>query len=135
MLARAGALLGRLTLGRYTGLRADFDENDRPVLRCLRADGTRVPVEGLSDGARDQLYLSLRLASLERRAASAEPLPLVLDDILIHFDDERATAALAVLADHARTTQVVLFTHHARVVDLAEAALPADRLRIVRWES
>jgi uncharacterized protein YhaN len=131
VLDRAGNLLGRLTLGRYTGLRADFDEADRPVLRCVRADGTKVPVEGLSDGTRDQLYLALRLATLERQAATAEPLPLVLDDILIHFDDERAAAALAVLAEHAHLTQVVLFTHHARIVDLAERSLPRERLQVV----
>jgi uncharacterized protein YhaN len=134
VLLRAGALLARLTLGRYTGLRADFDEADRPVLRCLRADGGRVAVDALSDGTRDQLYLALRLATLERQGSAAEPLPLILDDILIHFDDARAGAALGVLAEHARATQVVLFTHHARIVDLAQRMLPADALRVSRLE-
>jgi hypothetical protein len=134
VLSRASTLLARLTLNRYTGLRADFDDSDRPVLRCVRADGTKVPVDGLSDGTRDQLYLALRLATLERQAASGEPLPLILDDILIHFDDERAGAALAVLAEHARGTQVVLFTHHARIVDLAERLIPAQALRVSRLE-
>ena len=131
VLARAGALLAKLTLGRFTGLRADFDESDSPVLRCLRADNERLAVEDLSDGTRDQLFLALRLATLERQAIGAEPLPLILDDILIHFDDERASAALGVLAEHAAATQVVLFTHHARIVDLAQLAVPAERLRVL----
>ncbi len=52
-----------------------------------------VDVRGLSDGTRDQLYLALRLASLEHHARTGEPMPLILDDILIHFDDDRARAA------------------------------------------
>ena len=39
-----------------------------------------VDVTGLSDGTRDQLYLALRLASLEHYAAHGEPMPLILDD-------------------------------------------------------
>lgn len=134
VVARAGELLARLTRGDYTGLRADLDENDRPVLRGVRLDGTKVPVSGLSDGSRDQLYLALRLASLEHTLHVAEPLPLILDDILIHFDDQRAAAALSVLADHARVTQVVLFTHHARIVELAQKTLPAARVRVARLD-
>jgi uncharacterized protein YhaN len=55
-------------------------------------------------------------------------MPLVLDDVLIHFDDDRARAALDVLGEVARTTQVLFFTHHARLVELARAVLGPDRL-------
>ncbi len=119
ILARASELFPRLTLGRYTALSVGFDEQDEPALRCTRADGTEVDVAGLSDGTRDQLYLALRLASLERYGERSELLPLVLDDVLIHFDDDRALAALEVLADVATRTQVLFFTHHARLVELA----------------
>ncbi|WP_438039417.1 AAA family ATPase [Sorangium sp. So ce128] len=88
-----------------------------------------VDVTGLSDGTRDQLYLALRLASLEHHARTGEPIPLILDDILIHFDDDRARAALAVLGELAGTTQVLFFTHHARLCELAREAVPADVLR------
>ncbi|WP_437895088.1 AAA family ATPase [Sorangium sp. So ce124] len=88
-----------------------------------------VDVTGLSDGTRDQLYLALRLASLEHHARTGEPMPLILDDILIHFDDDRARAALAVLGELAGTTQVLFFTHHARLCELAREAVPADVLR------
>jgi uncharacterized protein YhaN len=127
---RASELFPRLTLGRYTALRVGFGADDEAVLRAVRAEGGEVGVEGLSDGARDQLYLALRLASLERHARTNEPMPLVLDDVLIHFDDDRARAALGVLGDIARTTEVLFFTHHARLVELAREALGEDRLRV-----
>lgn len=130
ILARAAELLPRLTLGSYSGLRVAFDDEDVAVLQCVRQDGKAVNVEALSDGTRDQLYLALRLSTLERYAQSAEPMPLVLDDVLIHFDDERARAALSVLAEVSRTTQVLFFTHHARLVELARTAVDPGTLRV-----
>jgi uncharacterized protein YhaN len=128
ILGRSSELFRQLTLGRYDGLKAGFDDHDRAVLRCLRG-GKEVDVDALSDGTRDQLYLALRLASLERYSAANPPMPLVVDDILIHFDDERARAALEVLGELATRTQVLFFTHHQRLVELARAAVPTDRLR------
>ncbi len=128
ILARAGELFPRLTLGRYTSLSVGFDDKDEPALRCQRADGSEIAVSGLSDGTRDQLYLALRLASLERYAQRSELLPFVVDDVLIHFDDERARAALEVLVEFAAQTQVLFFTHHQRLVELAEG-LGEQRVR------
>jgi uncharacterized protein YhaN len=128
LLRRAGERFTTLTLGRYTGLRSDFDDRDEPILVGVRQDGRRVRVERMSDGTRDQLYLALRLATLERYLAQAgapggagnpEPLPFIVDDILINFDDERSAATLTVLAELAARTQVILFTHHAHLRDLA----------------
>jgi uncharacterized protein YhaN len=73
----------------------------------------------MSDGTRDQLYLSLRLATLEQHLSRGEPMPFVVDDILIGFDDNRTKVCLAVLAELAVRTQVLLFTHHRRVLELA----------------
>jgi uncharacterized protein YhaN len=128
ILSRAGELFPRLTLGRYSGLRVGLDDDGEAVLECLRGDGTPVKVEGLSEATRDGLYLALRLASLERYADANEPMPLILDDVLIQFDDDRARAALEVLGEVARTTQILFFTHHARLVELARAALGPERL-------
>ena len=72
----------------------------------------------MSDGTRDQLYLALRLAGLESWLKSHESIPFVVDDILLNFDDARATAALKALAELSRSTQVLFFTHHRHVVDL-----------------
>jgi uncharacterized protein YhaN len=128
ILTRATELFSRMTLGRYPMLQVGYKDSDEPVLLCVDARGRSVALPALSDGTRDQLYLALRLASLMRFVEHAEPLPLVLDDILIHFDDERARAALQVLGEFAATTQVLFFTHHARLCELAREALPSGQL-------
>jgi uncharacterized protein YhaN len=120
VLARASALFERLTGGSFAGLRDDLDAGGRPVLRGVRHDGAEVGPDGMSEGTRDQLFLALRLATLERQLDGMEPVPFVVDDILVGFDDGRALAALEVLAELAGRTQVLLFTHHRRVVELAE---------------
>jgi len=131
LVEEASALFPRLTLGRYAGLSVAFAADDRPVLRAVRADGETLDVDALSDGTRDQLYLALRLATLERWVAGGrEPLPFVLDDTFVHFDAERSRAALEVLGELAPRFQTLLFTHHDRMVELAREAIPPDRLRV-----
>ncbi|VEN72596.1 Chromosome segregation protein SMC [Candidatus Desulfarcum epimagneticum] len=119
VLTRAGALFSRLTLGAYAGLRDELDDGGKPVLLGVRPDNRETPVDGMSDGARDQLYLALRLAALEQRLEKEEPIPFVADDILIAFDDRRSKKCLEVLSELALRTQVLLFTHHRRVIEAA----------------
>jgi uncharacterized protein YhaN len=57
-------------------------------------------------------------------------MPLIVDDVLIHFDDDRARAALEVLGELSEHTQVLFFTHHARLVELAREAIPQGKLFI-----
>jgi len=119
LLGRASELLSRLSLGSFAGLKTDFGEHDEPILLGVRPSGALVGVAGMSDGTLDQLYLSLRLASLEKYTEANEPIPFIVDDILIRFDDDRSKATLKVLADLSLKTQVIFFTHHARLVELA----------------
>jgi uncharacterized protein YhaN len=129
ILRRAGEMFGRMTRSRYAKLIARVDSQDRRRLMCVRNNGQEVPVEGLSDGTRDQLYLALRMASLEQHLALNEPLPMVLDDIFINFDDGRTRAALEILTETASHTQVLLFTHHARMLEIAREALAPDSFK------
>lgn len=64
-----------------------------------------------SDGTMDQLYLALRLAVAEELTPGA---PLVLDDVLVRFDDARMRAAVAILRELANDRQVILFTCQGR---------------------
>jgi uncharacterized protein YhaN len=121
VLARASDHFNTLTIGSFAGLATDFDTKDEPILVGLRPDEGRVHVDGMSAGTRDQLYLALRLASLEKYLDSHEPMPFIVDDILVDFDDQRSAAALQALADLAERTQVILFSHHSQVVTLAQA--------------
>jgi uncharacterized protein YhaN len=64
-----------------------------------------------SDGTVDQLYLALRLAVAKTLSPDA---PLVLDDALVRFDDQRLAAAMALLKEEAKSKQVLLFTCQSR---------------------
>ena len=85
---------------------------------AIRKNREQVAVEGLSDGTRDQLYLALRLAAIEYHVETVAPCPVIFDDILINSDDARASAALHVIGDLAKHTQVLFFTHHRRLAEL-----------------
>ena len=123
LLKKAAGLFGQLTLGSFQRLELDYDRHDRPILVGRRPSGERVGVEGMSDGSLDQLYLALRIAALEHYFEQAEPLPFVADDLFINFDNERAAAGFQVLGQLAERCQVLFFTHHEHLVDLAASAL------------
>ncbi|MDA3869969.1 MAG: chromosome segregation protein SMC, partial [Gammaproteobacteria bacterium] len=120
LVERASECFAMLTRNSFAGLKTDFNEKDEPVLVGIRPSGDRVHVNGMSSGTRDQLYLALRLASLEKYMESSEPMPFIVDDILVDFDDDRSEAALIALSQLAEKTQVILFTHHSRVVEQAK---------------
>jgi uncharacterized protein YhaN len=122
VLSRASDLFRRLTLGRFDKLQVGLEETR---LECVEAEGGRgLELEQLSRGTRFQLFLALKLASLEQYLKTAPPLPLVLDDVLVEWDDERSRVALEVLAEFSEHLQILLFTHHGR--DVAAAAALAD---------
>ncbi|WP_457573662.1 AAA family ATPase [Desulfolithobacter sp.] len=122
LLEAASAMFARITLHSFTGLATDIDARGKPVLVGVRGDNQRLGVEAMSTGTRDQLYLCLRLASLLQRAEAGQAMPFIADDILINFDDDRSRAALDLLAEVGQKNQVILFTHHHRMVDLARQA-------------
>jgi uncharacterized protein YhaN len=125
VLSRAAELFPRLTLGGFRTLRVGREE---PVLICVRSDGSEVDVAGLSEGTQYQLYLSLRLATLERYLEKNPPVPIVLDDLLLHFDNPRARAAFEVLGELAGRVQILFFTHLLRDLELARQVVPEARL-------
>jgi uncharacterized protein YhaN len=123
LLQRAGQLFRELTLGSFSNIDTDFDESDKPVLVGVRPSGSKVNVQRMSEGARDQLFLALQLASVEKFIATSEPIPFIVDDILVAFDQEREAAVLKVLGELSKKTQVIVFTHHWHLIDLARQTL------------
>jgi uncharacterized protein YhaN len=119
-----------LTLGSLIALRTDVDDQGQAILIGVRPDGSRINVEGMSNGTRDQLYLALRLATLEWRLESSEPVPFIVDDILINFDDDRSRATLKAMAELAEKNQIILFTHHQRIVETARKVEADQRVFI-----
>ena len=121
LLRRASELFKTLTCGRFKKLSPNFDVE--PVrLNAQRADDSMLPISAFSTGTEDQLYLALRLAALELHLENATALPFIGDDIFVHWDDERAGAGFAALAELATRTQVIVLTHHHHLVDVAHQA-------------
>ena len=105
---RAQELFAKLTDQRYQKLSLGQDlslESGAENENTLRGTLWR------SDGTVDQLYLALRLAVAEELTPDA---PLVLDDALVRFDDQRLAAALRILQEEAAQKQVILFTCQGR---------------------
>ncbi len=130
----ASRFFQRLTCSRFEGLELDQDDKDRQFLvgvRCLGETTEKVAVAGMSDGTCDQLFLALRLAHIEKHVREHGPFPIVVDDILLTFDDERAAAALNCLADLSARTQVLFFTHHRHLRDMVAQAPFRDRIGIL----
>lgn len=132
VLKRASELFAELTLGSFVSLRPEFDDRGESVLVGVREGGKMVAVDGMSEGTCDQLYLALKLASLEHWLEQHGPMPFIIDDILVNFDDERATAALRALADLSQQTQVIFFTHHEHLLQMAGDQLPPEQLAVHR---
>ena len=96
------------------------------TLTGVRLAGEVVEVPGLSTGTEDQLFLALRIAAVEDYLGSAVALPFVADDLFINFDPERAAAGFEVLGQLAERTQVLFYTHHPHLVDVARETLGTD---------
>jgi uncharacterized protein YhaN len=131
LILRAGELFGLATRGSFAGIGTDIDEKGLPIVVGKRASGETVTVSAMSDGTRDQMFLAFRLASVEHYCDSTEPLPFIGDDLLVHFDDERSAAALELLAELGKKTQVLLFTHHSKVVDIAKPLVKKGSASII----
>ncbi len=115
VLERASQLFAMLTAGSFESLQIDHDEENNPVLIGVRGgDHETVGVAGMSDGSCDQLYLALRLASLESYLESHEPIPFIVDDVLLQFDNERAVAALKALVALSGTAYTGHFLYSPR---------------------
>ena len=85
----------------------------------------------MSEGTRDQLYLALRMAALKLQRDRGVDLPVILDDVMMASDDHRASCIFKVLAEFSASGQVIVFTHHQHLCDIARQSVPQDRLAVV----
>ena len=105
---RTQELFQQLTDSRYDRLTLS---SDLSLNVCAQEEDTLRPAQYRSDGTMDQLYLALRLAVAEELTPDA---PLVLDDALVRFDDQRLAAAMDILSRYGEAKQVILFTCQGR---------------------
>ena len=112
----ASHYLQRMSGGRYLRIWTPLADD---VLLADAADGRTMPVQQLSSGTREQVYLGLRLALVTNYARRGIHMPVILDDVLVNFDVERTRAAAAVLLEFAQQGhQVLVFTCHQHVTEI-----------------
>lgn len=118
-LQEASGYLQQMTQGRYGRVWTPLDED---VLVLDDHEQNAISVELLSRGTREQLFLCLRLALAASYARRGAHLPLVLDDVLVNFDTQRAKAAATVLRDFATAGhQLLVFTCHEHIARLFQS--------------
>ena len=118
---KAAEYMDFLTQGKYDGvsLTRDFAASAKRSEDLLPHSAAY-----LSAGAADLLYLSVRLAMCALTLRGEDPCPIVLDDTLVNFDDERAKRAMELFYEISRERQVILFTCHKR--DYPDAVVDAN---------
>lgn len=130
----ASAIFATITDGAWTGIAASLEDNN---LHVVPPHGEAIAPESLSRGTQEQLYLALRLAYIRNHATHAEPLPVVMDDILVNFDPARAARTARALATLARGDatgtghQILFFTCHPHTVSLLLDTVPEAQSFIV----
>lgn len=118
---RAQTYFVGLTGGRYPKLHVTVGEQEITV---VDANGVRKTPEQLSRGTYEQLYLALRFGLIQSMGEETERLPVIVDEVLVNFDLERARRAAAAFVDLSRTNQVLVLTCHQWIVDLFKEAAP-----------
>ena len=111
----ASELISGITGGIYSSM--SIDEN----LNVFMNTKTRlVPIEQVSSGTMDQIYLALRLATAKLIQNGRIQMPLIFDDSFVLYDDERLRTALKWLVN-AYQGQIIIFTCHQREAQMMTA--------------
>ena len=66
----------------------------------------------MSRGTREQLYLAMRFGLIQEYETRSEPLPVVMDDVFVNFDDGRRDNAIEILKEFAVDRQVIILSCH-----------------------
>ncbi|MFC4600016.1 AAA family ATPase [Cohnella hongkongensis] len=124
VLLRASRYFQRMTGGAYSRIVAPGDSK---TLLAETKERTYLESVYLSRGTQEQLYLAMRF-SLCDAASPEHPLPLLMDDLFVHFDETRLARTLPVLEELGRTRQVLLFTCHRHVAETIVSGTAGARL-------
>ena len=129
LLRRANQLFTRFTLGTFVELFVDVDERGEGVLVGRQRDRVLKRVPEMSTGTREQLYLALRIAAIERYVTTSGPVPVIFDDVFIESDAPRSQRIFEALGELSTVTQVIVLTHHEHLIEIGLRALK-DKLTV-----
>jgi uncharacterized protein YhaN len=115
VLKTAGHYLSKITDGAYNQVYAPLGEDE---IKIIAQNGTAKKPEELSRGTAEQLYLSLRFGYMDNAGSQGERLPVIMDDILVNFDQSRAENAARAIAELAQKNQILYFTCHPQTLEL-----------------
>lgn len=125
----------RLTGQRYLRVQPTINGGSKDgSFEGVAADGTTRPVNEMSRGTREQLYLAMRFALMDEFASRQEPMPVIMDDVLVNFDPERARAACAAIRELSERHQVLFLTCHPQTVEQftsLAASVGSDWLKVI----
>ena len=110
----AEAFFSEIADGRYDKVAAPLGQK---TIRVAGADGIGKEPSALSRGTREQLFLSLRFGLVRELGEKTEPLPVIVDEVLVNFDPERAMRAAKAFTELSHSNQVLVFTCHPTIVE------------------
>ncbi len=114
----ASVLVGGITGGIYDSM---FIDDELNIFMNTRAK--LVPIDQISRGTMDQIYLALRLAAANFMAKNGENLPLLFDDSFANYDEKRLRSALRWLHQTYKHKQILLFCCHKREAQMLTSQL------------
>jgi uncharacterized protein YhaN len=107
-------LFSKITNGTYSHIIKPVDSDD---ILVEDAQHKRKGVQEMSRGTLEQLYLAMRFGLIDEYESRSEPLPAILDDVFVNFDDERDERLIKVLKQFGQQRQVIVLTCHKRSLE------------------
>ncbi len=119
LIKTASEIFTEITDGQWTNISSSIEDS---TLYMLPKKGLALTADKLSQGTREQLYLSLRLAHIKNSSSYKESLPLIVDDILVNFDTARSTQTAKTLAHFVeeQNQQILFFTCHPHIARILQ---------------
>ncbi len=128
LIRTASEIFNHITDGKWVNISTSIEDN---TLTLNPSRGLPVTPDKLSQGTREQLYLSLRLAYIRNAATYKEALPIIMDDILVNFDTLRSTQTaktLATFTENSSPHQILFFTCHPHIANILRENVPSSTL-------
>lgn len=111
-----------LTGGRYPII--EHDKSSKLQFSVRNRDGVQLSPDQLSTGTREQLYLAIRMAYITQHSLHREPLPVIMDDCFVNFDDARTRSTLDAIRGFDDDIQTIVLSCHTRIPQLAAELAP-----------